>query len=609
MGVINFSKANCKNCYKCVRHCPVKAIKIKNEQAEIVEDRCIACGQCLVICPQNARNIEGDLIRVKKAINDNKRVLVSLAPSFAATFSYCNEKKLVGGLKKLGFSSVEETAVGADIVTSLYKEYMEKNSNGNLITTCCPATNYLVEKYYPSLIKYMFPFVSPMIVHGKLLKQLYGEDSFVVFIGPCIAKKFEANDKRNDGFIDAVLSFEELAEWFQCENIDLNLVQGQEFNKLSSQGGKSYPIQGGILALLEKSNGAALQRELIRADGLEACIELFQAMENGEINNVCVEVNACKGSCIGGPGMIKDGKSIYARAQSVKKYVRKKHVNEEKIENKKEADNKVTSLGDSTFKSKESGEEGVNQIKYEGYLKQRLKLSKNFFDKSIIKMCPKEEHITKILKDMGKVTSQDELNCGVCGYNTCREKAQAIFEGMAETNMCLHFMRNKAESLTNIIFENTPNVIIMVDEDMRIKEFNPAAEEIFVISAENVKNRPLSTLIDDSDFIEVKNSGKNIIGKKVSYPQYNVVFIQNILYLKEQNVILATMDNIMAQEQNKIELMRVREKTLDAAQEVIEKQMRVAQEIASLLGETTAETKVTLTNLRKIVMGKDGEVK
>ena len=212
MSNINFSKADCKNCYKCLRSCPVKAIKFENEQATIDEQRCIECGHCLTICPQNAREIKSDLDAVKKAINCGKKVIASLAPSFAGFFDV-QQGKVVSALSQLGFSIIEETAVGAEIVSELYNEYIKGNKQDVYITTSCPSANYLVEKYFKEIIPYLIPTVSPMIAHGKLLKEKFGQDSFVVFIGPCLAKKSEFDSYSKDNIIDAVLTFDELNSW------------------------------------------------------------------------------------------------------------------------------------------------------------------------------------------------------------------------------------------------------------------------------------------------------------------------------------------------------------------------------------------------------------
>ena len=576
MAKINFTSANCKNCYKCLRSCPVKAIRIKNEQAEIVEDRCISCGHCLVICPQNARNIVSDVSMVKAAISSGKKVVASIAPSFSGHFLNLDEGIVVAALKQLGFSAVEETAVGAEITSELYGDYIQSSKKTTFITTCCPSANYLIEKYYPSLIDNMIPVDSPMIVHGKKIKNNYGKDSFVVFIGPCVAKKFEASEYQSENVIDAVITFEEIQNWINDSKIDLDTLDSIPFDMEAGTVGGRYPLSGGIAeGLIEILDENKL--ELVSVSSKTGCMEVLREIEEGHLKNVVVELSACKGSCIGGPDMIKEEKNFYARQRKLKNYLKSKISKEN---------------------SKIPIQEQKNHESFETY--ERI-----FADKSLEKIKACDEDIKKIMNDMGKFELSDELNCGVCGYNTCREKAQAVYEGMAEVNMCLNFMRSKAESLTNVIFGNSPSVILILDEDYNIMELNPTAESTFVTKAERMKGKPVSTIIDDSDIIKVKETKQNILAKRVNYPKYNGIFIENILYLEKEKIILVVMTNIIELEKNKKELMMVREKTLNAAQEVIDKQMRVAQEIASLLGETTAETKVTLSRLKKMVLGQD----
>jgi iron only hydrogenase large subunit-like protein/uncharacterized Fe-S cluster-containing protein len=576
MSYINFSEANCKNCYKCLRCCPVKAIRFRNNQAEIIEDRCIACGHCLAVCPQNARNIKSDLRYVKGLIEKGAKVAASVAPSFAGFFYDVDEKKIAEALSVLGFSYIEETALGAELVSQEYSSFMEEYKGDSLITTCCPSANFLIEKYYPELIKFMVPVISPMTAHGKLLKTDYGKDCFVVFIGPCVAKKFEAGEVEQPGAVDAVITFDELKGWFEEAGIELSKLKGRAFNRPAYRAGSGFSVSGGILKAVPKLRGGCSNYELLSVSGIEECMEILNSMKKGEIKGVCVELSACNGSCIGGPSMARDRTGFYMRRKKVGEYTAKLPIFE--------GENRLKTRGDFNF-------------------------ARKFRDKSLERVIAYKAQIEEILHHMGKFEGRDELNCGVCGYNTCRDKAQAIFEGMAETNMCLHYMRTKAESLTNIIFESTPNCVVLVDQRLNVVEFNPAAEDTFMIKADGIKGKPIAMLIDDSDFKKVMESKESIKGKKVSYPQYNVVFIQNIIYLESQNVILITMDNIMAEEKNRRELLRVKENTLNAAQKVIDKQMRVAQEIASLLGETTAETKMTLVNLKKILMGEEGEIK
>ncbi|WP_058485706.1 [Fe-Fe] hydrogenase large subunit C-terminal domain-containing protein [Defluviitalea phaphyphila] len=572
MQIMNFSAANCKNCYKCVRFCPVKAIKIDNYQAKIIEDRCIACGHCFMVCPQNARNIKSDLDKIKLAIEGEKKVIASIAPSFASFFE--EPKKLITALKKLGFEYVEETAIAAEEITNRYIKYIEYNKPENIITSCCPSVNFLVQRYYPKIIPYMLPIISPMLAHGQILKKRY-ENSYVVFIGPCISKKCEAAGNISNKCIDAVLTFEELVQWLEDREININELEETPLENIAGKKGSIYPIAGGILTGM-KEVVDKYGYDIIKVDGTKQCKELFESIKQGDLKNVCVEASVCEGGCVGGPGVPKKSKSIYVRKMNLKKY----------LLNKPKTTEKSTILD------------------WEG-----IEFSRTFVDKSIKRNLPSEEDLKKILRKMGKYEKSDELNCGACGYDTCREKAKAVYEGMSQLEMCMPYMRSKAEKISNIIFEKSPNAVFILDEDLMVKEFNPAAEEMFHITQKQIKSKPISTIIDDTDFRTVIETKKSIFDKKVYYTNYGVIVLKNILFLEKQNMILVILLNLTSEEKRKRELAEVKQSTLDIAQKVIEKQMRVAQEIASLLGETTAETKVTLTKLKQIVLGEDGERK
>lgn len=591
MNYMNFLDASCKNCYKCLRSCPVKAIKFNNQQAKIVEERCIGCGHCLEVCPQNARKIVSDLEKVKTLLQYNRKIVASIAPSFPGYFNMA-PGKVIASLKKIGFSIVEETAVGAEIVSDCYKDYIKENKLENYITTCCPSANYLIEKYFPSLVKNMLPIVSPMIAHGKMLKEVYGEDTFVVFIGPCAAKMIEAHGINKKKIIDAVLTFDEVENWILKSDIDLDELQEEDADSSVCERGRSYPVGNGISAGIKDTLKDENLQEIC-VSGTEECISLLKSMEKGSLKSSFVEINVCKGSCVGGPDMINNNQDYYKKLSKVKEY----------IEQKKNSSYKNKELGDKeSYIQNDNGKEDINENKHMNK-NFNIDFHRSFKDKNVFTEEINEEKIQNALREMGKFEEKDELNCGVCGYNTCREKAKAICQGMAESDMCLHFMRSKAESLSNVIFEHTPSIVILLDDELNIKEINPAAQEVFMINDESIKGKPISVLMDDNDFKIVRDTGKSIIGKRYDYPQYNAILIQNIVYLPKQGLVLASMINIMEEEKNRIELVRVKEETLNAAQEVIDKQMRVAQEIAGLLGETTAETKSTLNKLRKIVAG------
>ncbi|MDV3428901.1 MAG: 4Fe-4S binding protein [Bacillota bacterium] len=571
MSSMNFSKANCKNCYKCVNSCSVKAIKMFENQAEIVDDRCISCGHCLVVCPQNARSIISYNENVKNAILSGRNVVASIAPSFAGFFQHCPPENLVAALKKLGFSRVEETSIGAGIVSKYYSEYINDNKFENLITTSCPSANLLVEKYFPSLVKYLAPVVSPMAAHAKIVKKELGEDTYFVFIGPCISKLTEA--AREDAKeVDAVLTFEELVEWIYEEKIDVFNIKPAAFDRVSSSKSSGYPIMGGVLNTI---NINERKLKMIEVDGTDECIEIFKSIEKNDISGVCIEANVCKGGCIGGPYAAKDKTGFYNRMLKVKEYVdyKEKTVNPEEI--------KIP--------------EGIN-------------FKRNFEDKGIKIKIASDVEIKEILEKMGKFEKSDELNCGGCGYNSCREHAQAVYEGMSEAELCLPNLRSKAESFSNVIFENTPNLLFILDKDLYIKELNPTALEVLKLREDQVKGNLINKIFDDDYFMKVKDIKKDLIRHKLYIKKYGITVLLSIVYVPKQDIFIVIMINITKDEKNREELLKVRENTVNAATEVIENQMRVAQEIASLLGETTAETKLILTKLKKIALEDSGDI-
>lgn len=566
MQIMDFSSANCKNCYKCIQNCHVKAIKLIDNQATIMKERCIACGQCFVVCPQNARNVVSDL-DVIKTMRKDKKLIASIAPSYLAI--YDNPQTLISSLKALGFSHIEETAIGAENVSQQYAAYMKEHQLDNYITSCCPAITTMIEVYYPELLQYLLPIESPMAVHSKILREKYGEDAFITFIGPCIAKKKEAFYYKQMGTLDAVLTFEEVENWIQQENVVVSEESNEAANNHLSVG-QSYPIEEGIIVGLQDCINS-LGYETLSVSGLEGCKSVFSSLCKGEINGTFIEANACIGSCIGGPALPKStkGSSIFVRQLNLTRQKRRDSL----------------SISD-------------NSQSYE----------RPFSSKPIAKTEISENEIQRVLHSMGKYSKADELNCGACGYNTCIEKARAVFEGMSHPEMCIHFMREKAESLTNTIFEHSPNIIFLLDKDLNIIHLNPAAKKIFMTTS-TIQGEPIGKLLNEEDFKLVKSTKENIIGKKVSYLKYGLVCIENIIYLEEQNSYLVILHNLTEQVKRDDELAKLKQNTLSAAQNVIDKQMRVAQEIAGLLGETTAETKITLMKLQQIVIGEEGEMK
>ena len=564
MQVMDFSPANCKNCYKCVRTCSVKAIEVKNHQARIIEERCIACGHCFVVCPQNARNVLSDLEHIKSAIKNGNNVIAQVAPAFRGFFE--NSSKIVTALKKIGFQIVEEVSIGEELVSQSYEKIIRESDKSEFLTSCCPSVIMLIEQYYPELISNILPVVSPMIAHGKIIKSNY-PNSFVVFIGPCISKKYEALLDENKGIVDAVLTFDELIQWISEENIDINNLEESTVDNYGSKRGSSYPLAGGILNAI-RSTALSKNIDLIKVDGIENCKSLLEALKNKDLENVCVELSICNESCLGGPGGTAQGGTPFKRIQNLHKYIMRRAK-----ETKEEID----------------------------YVKPYIDLSRTFKDRSIKSYMPTEEEIKEILSKMGKYEKEDELNCGACGYDSCYKKAIAVSQNMSQIDMCLPYMRSIAERMSNEIFQNSPNAILLLDKFLNIVEINPIAKKIFGVEKEELKGEPISTIMDDTTFKRVIEDKKSIPKQKVNYLEYNYHAYRSIIYMEKQSALLVIFTDITEEENRKLELNKIKENTLDVTQTIIDKQMRVAQEIASLLGETTAETKVALMKLKKVL--------
>lgn len=567
MQVISVSRANCKNCYRCVRHCPVKAVKISGGQAEVVEDLCVFCGRCVIECPQNAKKVKSELEIVKEFIKSKKRVIASIAPSYPAAFDVKSPYEIFAMLKNLGFCGAEETAVGAELVSSEFRKVAETSDVYPVITTACPVVKNLVEKYHPALIKNLAPLVSPMVAHARSLKKRFGKDVKVVFIGPCVAKKAEARDCSVSGDVDAVFTFQELKEWLSEENkaSELENVYVDE-GTIEPFEARNYPLPGGLLKT-SLIKGDFLSEEVLVADGIEECKEMLDAVEKGKVNARILEMMACSGGCLGGPMMPREN-SLYERRARLLSFIRENR----RVEN--------TKVGDYLFE---------------------IDLGRTFERKVPNIAEPTEEDIKKILYKIGKTSHEKELNCGACGYSSCREKAAAVFRGMAEVDMCIPYMRSMAESLAHLIIDNTPNAVILVDKDLKVREINRAGERMLGVEKEEVLGRPLSDFMDDRDVAWVLVNKSSLSSKKENYPRDFITVLESILYIEDAQLALVIMQDISEQERQRKELKRVREETVKKAQEVINKQMRVAQEIAGLLGETTAESKVLLLRLIELV--------
>lgn len=567
MAFIDFKATKCRHCYKCVRNCEVKAIMVKDGRAEIMPENCILCGRCLQICPQSAKTLVSDLGKVKAMIARGEKVYVSIAPAYMGLLKYNTIGQVRAALLQLGFADVRETSEGAALVTAEYAKLLEEGRMDNIITTCCPSVNDLIEKYYPKLVSYLAPVVSPMIAHGMVMKKEYGPEAKVVFLGPCIAKKKEALDIRHSGYIDAVLNFNDITSWLNEEDIviedceDMPFVKNPRVNRL-------YPVSSGVVNSVLATGKKHDSYRKFYVHGEQHCIDLCESMMRGEISGCFIEMNMCYGGCIKGPTVKEGAISRFKVKLDMEEAIAKEPVPTEET-------NQAT---------------------------ENISLKKFFMDCSPKDPMPTEAQIREILAMTGKNRPEDELNCGACGYPTCREKAVAVFQKKAELNMCIPFMYEKSESFANLVMETSPNLVLIVDEDMKILEYSAVGEKYFGKTRSEALQMYLYEFIDPVDFQWVLDTHQSIHGKKVTYPEYHLDVLQNLVYIEKENAVLATLlDITKEEEQARIDYEKKLD-TIDLAQKVIHKQMMVAQEIAGLLGETTAETKTTLTKLCKSLL-------
>ncbi len=549
---IKSKKSNCKNCYKCIRHCPVKSIRFSNNQANIVASECILCGNCYTICPQHAKEIRNDISVVNELIKSRVPVYASIAPSFISNYKGISFASMRKTLKNLGFTDAEETAVGATIVKKQYEKMTFENTRSVIISSCCHTVNTLIQNYYPHALPFLADIISPMQAECMDIKRRFPEAK-TVFIGPCISKKAEAELYPEN--VDCVLTFEELTEWMKEERI----YPESDISDDKTGIARLFPTSGGIINSMIDKNPDFVY---LSVDGIENCMHALDDIINGKIKNCFIEMSACIGSCIGGPAKVKKADSPVSDYISVNNYAGKKDF--------------------SVFDYTESS------------------LKKNIAMVSNRKAAFNEKSIKEVLSKIGKTLPEHELNCGGCGYNTCIDKACAVLEGKADLNMCLPYLIEKAESFSDNIIKNTPNAIIVLNENLEVQLVNSAACKMMNIKNQNdVLNSQVVCILDPLPFMEAYQNGKNTYDKSVYIAEYKKYAEQTVIYDKSHHIIICFMRDITEETNQRENKEAISRRTMEIADKVIEKQMRSVQEIASLLGETTAETKVALTKLKE----------
>jgi iron only hydrogenase large subunit-like protein/uncharacterized Fe-S cluster-containing protein len=561
LGVIKTITANCKDCYKCVRYCPMKAIRVAGGHAEIIDELCVGCGTCVRMCPQGAKQVTDSKGAVRELLASGAQVILSVAPSFVASFDNASPASFAAAARKLGFSEVFETAEAAEHVALRSLEMVDACTSP-AIATSCPVVVNLVERYYHHLLDHLIPVASPMVAHGRMIKSCKGPEVKVVFAGPCIAKKDEAGRAEVSGAIDAVLTFDELSDMFGQAGIDPADTTGAAGVSSGHCPGRArlFPIEGGMMATAGVSTDLIGGPDLC-VTGMDNVIALLDNLQS-QIGVRLVEIMACPGGCIEGPGASSEI-DAWSKKRMVMEY----------------AQQATVGLADGSLPSPSPP---LLQV---GFARREVDLPE-----------PTEEDIRAILARTDKLSPSDELNCGACGYNSCREKAIAVFRGLAEVEMCIPYMRERAESMSNLIISTTPNGIVVVDRDLKIVSVNPAFEQVFGVKADDCLGRDVSTLLDPTPFRQVFET-RELSRTGEAHLDGSLMTSQLLFYVSVRDVVVALVNDITTDYNRGRAIQKAREETLEKAGRVIDRQMRVAQEIAGLLGETTAETKLLLTQL------------
>jgi len=555
MNCLTLKKSNCMNCYKCIRHCPVKAIRFSGGQAHIINNECILCGHCFVVCPQNAKEIVNETEKAKVLLQSGDPVVVSLAPSFIANYPGVGIGAMTRALKRLGFHSVEETAIGATMVKNEYERMLREEARDVIITSCCHSINLLIQKYFPDALEYLADVVSPMQAHCLDIKKRM-PNAKTVFIGPCVAKKDEA--EHYAGIVDAVLTFEELTRWLEAEEITLDKIMDEDEHSRA----RFFPTAGGVLKTMAKDMPGFTY---LAVDGVENCMVALKEIIAGKVHKCFIEMNACVGSCVGGPVMEKHSRAVIQDYVAVSDFA-----------------------GEKDF--------DVTQP-------DPLEMKKGFSSIAHKLPEPTEAEIYSVLRQMGKFRPEQELNCGSCGYNTCREKAIAICQGKAEISMCLPYLKDKAESFSDTIVENTPNGLIVLNEKMEVQQINSAARRLMNIrSASDVMGSHVARILDPDVFLNVLNSRRNVLSQRTYLAEYKRYVDMTVMYDYDSHLLIGIMRDVTEEQQAREKKESISQKTIEVADRVVDKQMRIVQEIASLLGETAAETKIALAKLKESII-------
>ena len=561
--VVFTNRAQCRDCYRCLRACPVKAIRMHDNQAFVVADRCIACGTCIRECPQGAKTYRNDVEHAVRLMKAGGWLAASLAPAFAAAWPDWERRRVASALRSLGFSYVAETAVGAYFVARKTVEDASAHGGRPNICTACPAVVQYVEQYVPDMVDTLVPCVSPMIAHARHIKAKR-PDAKVVFIGPCVAKKSEMERLDSDGAVDCVLTFAELDEWFKREGIDPAKLEESGFDEEPAGASRFFPVPGG-LARTGAMSTDLLDLDVAAVSGVEEITHILQSVREHP-RGLLIEPLFCLQGCVTGPGMPHEANAYTGRAE-VLEYARRR---------------------------RPSPSAEIVDAPAPG-----ARLSAAFAARPIEEAPLSDAEIATELERTGKARPEDHLNCGACGYPTCRDKAVANLRGMAEPEMCVPYMRRLAEQRSDRIIETSPNGIVILDEHLNILNMNPAFQRMFMCSGA-VLGKRISYLMDPAPFEKLASGEAKRVETTNRHDSYSLVCHELMYALEEEKQYVGIFVNVTKSHDDEEKLRRLRSDTVMQAQELLEHQLAMAQQMARFLGESTAQGEALVRNLMRV---------
>jgi iron only hydrogenase large subunit-like protein len=550
---IKTRKRECQDCNKCIRECPVKAIRVQDTCAQVVPELCILCGNCVLACPSNAKQVCDDLPSVQALLKSKRAVIASLAPSYVAQFPGVRPRQLIHALKKLGFFAVSETALGVQQVSSSILSLMSEEPNRIWISSACPGVVDYIRMYYPECVPYLCEVLSPLLAHCKMLRANYGKDIAIVSIGPCIAEKKEA--EKHPGLLDVAITFEDLSYWLTEAKIDLAEsaeMPEDHFEPEEAQEGTLFPIEGGMAAgLVGRSEFGDLQ--FMAVSSMENVEQTLKDLSNWKPEHgIFFEMSACAGSCINGPKASRDT-SVAQRRYDI-------------VQNAKPANALPRALA--------------------------IDISEHYAAEPIVRKEYSEQQLSEALRTVGKHSVDDELNCAGCGYDTCRDFARALISGNAERMMCATYTRQKAQKKAIALLQRMPSAVVIVDDNLKIIECNANFVHLFAEDIEQSKElegSALDAVIPFSYlFRRVLESGEDIVSHDIRY-QKNILNT-SIFTIEPQSVMCGIFQDITKP-------IFQKEQIIGRARDVIQKNLKTVQQIAFLLGENAADSEIILNSI------------